>query len=44
MVVNFANFDFTERPLLILKNASGSAIGVLGYAQSIVIDLKLVAR
>lgn len=40
MVVNFANFDFTERPLLILKNASGSAIGVLGYAQSIVIDLK----
>ncbi len=41
MIVNFSNFDATERPLLILKNASGSVIGVLGYAYNIALDIKL---
>lgn len=41
MIVNFSNFDAKERPLLILKNASGSVIGVLGYAYNIDLDIKL---
>jgi predicted nucleic acid-binding Zn-ribbon protein len=41
LIVNFSNFDAKERPLLILKNASGSVIGVLGYAYNIELDIKL---
>ena len=40
MVVNFSNIDFGERPILILKNASDTPIGVLGYAKNIAVDLK----
>lgn len=40
MVVNFSNIDFNERPILILKNASDTPLGVLGYAKNISGDLK----
>ncbi|MBQ8619044.1 MAG: hypothetical protein IJ418_16230 [Clostridia bacterium] len=40
MVVNFSNLDFKERPILILKNAGGTPLGVLGYAKNISGDLK----
>jgi len=40
MVVNFSNLDFHERPILILKNAGGTPLGVLGYANNIAGDLK----
>lgn len=40
MVVNFAGIDVREHPLIILKNASGSQIGLLGMAKNINVDLK----
>lgn len=40
MVVNFSALDFKERPTLILKNAGGTPLGVLGYANNISGDLK----
>lgn len=40
MVVNFSNIDFSERPILILKNASDTPLGVLGYAKNVAVDLK----
>ena len=40
MVVNFSNIDFNERPILILKNASDTPLGVLGYAKNVSVDLK----
>lgn len=40
MIVDFANFDMKERPLLILKNANNAPIGVLGYAYDISVDLR----
>lgn len=38
MVVNFSNIDFSERPILILKNASDTPLGVLGYAKNISVE------
>lgn len=35
MVINFSNIDYNERPILILKNAGGTPLGVLGYANLI---------
>lgn len=35
MVINFSNIDYNERPILILKNAGGTPLGVLGYANMI---------
>ena len=32
MIANFANITFEDRPVLILKNAGGTPLGVLGYA------------
>lgn len=40
MVVNFSNLDFNERPILVLKNAGGTPLGVLGYAKNVAVDLK----
>lgn len=40
MVVKFSNIDFSERPILILKNASDTPLGVLGYAKNVSADLK----
>lgn len=40
MVVNFANIDLQERPILILENAGGTVIGVLGNAMKVSLDLK----
>lgn len=40
MVVKFSNIDFSERPILILKNASDTPLGVLGYAKNVSVDLK----
>lgn len=40
MVVKFSNIDFNERPILILKNASDTPLGVLGYAKNVSVDLK----
>lgn len=40
MVVKFSNIDFSERPTLILKNASDTPLGVLGYAKNVSADLK----
>ena len=40
MVVNFSSIDFSERPILILKNASDTPLGVLGFAKNIGVDLK----
>ena len=39
MIVNFSNIDFEERPILILKSASGKNIGTLGYAKNISVNL-----
>lgn len=39
MVVNFSNLDFSERPILILKNAGETPLGVLGYAEGVSLDL-----
>lgn len=40
MVVNFSSLDLSERPILILKNASDTPLGVLGYAKNVTVDLK----
>lgn len=40
MVVNFANIDLHERPILILKNAGDLPLGVLGFAKSVSFDIK----
>lgn len=40
MVINFSNVNYKERPVLILKNAGGTPLGVLGYAESISPDVK----
>ena len=40
MVVNFSSIDFSERPILILKNASDTPLGVLGFAKNVSVDLK----
>lgn len=40
MVVNFSNIDLHERPVLILKNAGDSPLGILGYAKNVSLDLK----
>lgn len=39
-VVNFSNIDYTERPVLILKNASETPLCVLGLAYNVSLDLK----
>ena len=39
MLVNFSRIDFDERPILILKNAAGSPITVLGYAYGVSAEL-----
>lgn len=40
MVVNFAKINYDERPILILKNAGGTPLGVLGNAFNIAPDIK----
>ena len=40
MVVNFASVDLREPPVLILKNANGTPLGVLGNARNVSIDIK----
>lgn len=40
MVVNFASVDLREPPVLILKNANGTSLGVLGNARNVSIDIK----
>ena len=40
MVVNFASADLREPPVLILKNANGTPLGVLGNARNVSIDIK----
>ena len=40
MVVQFANIDMDERPILILKRADETPIGVLGYATNVEFDPK----
>lgn len=40
MVINFSNVNYKERPVLILKNAGGTPLGVLGYAENIAPDVK----
>lgn len=39
MVLDFANIDFTDRPVLVLKNAGGTPIGVLGHAYNVRVDI-----
>lgn len=39
MLVNFSRIDFDERPILILKNAAGSPITVLGHAYGVSAEL-----
>ena len=38
MIVNFSNIDQNDRPILILKRADGTPIGVLGYAADVELD------
>ena len=40
MRVDFTNLDLKEKPLIILKNASGEPIGTLGRAFNISVDIK----
>ena len=40
MVVDFSRIDSRERPVLILKNTTGTPIGTLGYAKNIAADIK----
>lgn len=40
MRVDFTNLDLKEKPLIILKNASGEPIGMLGRAFNISVDIK----
>ena len=40
MIVDFSKIDLQERPVLILKNTSGTPIGVLGSAMNVTIDIK----
>ena len=40
LVVNFASVDLREPPVLILKNANGTPLGVLGNARNVSIDIK----
>lgn len=40
MVVDFSKLDLREPPTLILKNMTGTPIGVLGYAMHISADIK----
>ena len=40
MVVNFASVVLREPPVLILKNANGTPLGVRGNARNVSIDIK----
>ena len=40
MNINFSNFDHSEKPVLILKTASNTTIGVLSNAANVSIDVK----
>ena len=40
MVVDFAQLDLRDRPVLILKNTAGSPIGLLGSARNVSLDIK----
>lgn len=40
MVVDFSKLDLREPPTLILKNTTGTPIGVLGYAMHLTADIK----
>lgn len=40
MVIDFSKVDVRERPMLILKNASGITCGVLGAASNVIGDIK----
>ena len=40
MVVNFSSFNANERPTIILKNAGGLPLGILGFAKNVKIDLR----
>lgn len=39
MVINFSNVNVDEKPVLILKNISGTAIQTLGYAYNVAVDI-----
>ena len=39
MIVEFYKLDFSERPVLVLKNLDGTAIQTLGYAFNVKLDL-----
>lgn len=40
MVVDFSKLDLQEQPMLILKNTTGTPIGVLGSAMNVTADIK----
>lgn len=40
MVTGFASLDLRERPVLILKTAGGTPLGVLGNAKNVSLDMK----
>lgn len=40
MVVNFSKVNYHERPVLVIKNAGGAPLGVLGNAYDIAAELK----
>ena len=40
MIVDFSEVDIHEQPILILKNTSGSPIGVLGAVSNVAVDIK----
>lgn len=40
MVIDFSLLDLTERPVLSLRDASGTRIGTLGYAKDVSVDIK----
>lgn len=40
MVIDFSKVDINERPILILKNTSGTPLGTLGAASNVALDIK----
>ena len=40
MVVDFSKVDVREKPIIILKNATDTPIGVLGAASAVAADIK----
>ena len=40
MVIDFSKIDYTRRPTLVLKNASGKRLGVLGATSNLSLDIQ----